>query len=104
MLAHADGGVEVAEGLQMILDVAPAFVEQVIVDGAFFVDWNQFLEHVLAEFKTFGGNVYHRTAVHFEDVVHGVALGTIGAAGYFDLRKQAILFLIATANLLQERA
>ena len=52
LLAYTDGGIEVAQGLQMILNVTPAFVQQVIVDRAFFIDWHQFLERMLADFET----------------------------------------------------
>ena len=56
VLAHSDGGLEVSESLQVVLDVAPAFVEQIIVDRAFFVDGHQSPQDVLVEFKTFGGD------------------------------------------------
>ena len=59
------------------------------------------MQHPLAEFKTIGGNLHHRTAVHFKDVVHRVALGTVGAVGGRDLGKQTVLLLIAAANSLQ---
>src|ERR1700687_820051 len=55
----------------------------------------------MAESKTLGSNLHHRAAVHFEDVVHSVALGMVGAAGHRDLGEQTVLLLIATANSLQ---
>ena len=82
VLAYANRGLEVTKGLKMVRDVAPAFVEQIIVDRAFFIDWHQLLQHALAEFKTLGRNLHHRTAVHFEDVVHRVELGMVGAVGH----------------------
>ena len=101
MLAHADGGVEVTKRLKMVLNVAPAFVEQIVVDRAFFIDWHQPVQDALAELETLGGNLHHRAAVHFEDVVHRVALGMVGAAGHRDLGEQTVLLLIAAANSLQ---
>src|SRR5208282_4963677 len=85
VLAHANGGLEITKSLKMVLNVAPAFVEQIIVDRAFFVDWHQSVQHALAEPETLGSNLHHRTAVHFEDVVHRIALGLVGAAGHRDL-------------------
>ena len=101
VLAHDNGSLEVTKGLQMVLDVAPAFVEEIVVNRAFFVNWHQLFQYALAEFETLGGNLHHRTAVDFEDVVHSVALGIVGAAGHLDLGEQPILLLIATANALQ---
>jgi hypothetical protein len=49
----------------MILQVPPAFVEQVIVDRAFFEDRHEFLQVALADFEAFGRNLNDRTAFHF---------------------------------------
>ena len=54
VLAHANRGLEVTQSLKVVLDVAPAFVEQVVVERAFFIDWHQLPQHVVAEFESLG--------------------------------------------------
>src|ERR1700737_2847807 len=85
----------------MVRDVAPAFVEEIIVDRSFFVDWHQLPQLALAEFKTLGRNRHYRTTIHFEDIVHRVEFGTIGAGGDRDLGEKTILLLISGAYSLQ---
>ena len=57
VLAHADRGLEVAERLQVVLDIAAAFVEQIVVDCAFFVNGHQLLQRALADLEALGGNL-----------------------------------------------
>jgi hypothetical protein len=100
VLAHADGGVEITQGLKLVLNVAPAFVEQIVVDRALFVNRHKFPQHVLFQLEPLGGDLYYRAAVGFENIVHGIVLWMIDAAGHFDLGEQTILLLIAAANSL----
>src|SRR5258708_34366638 len=85
----------------MVLNVAAAFIQQVIVDCAFFVDGHEFLQYTLGEFETLGRNLNYRPAFNFENVVYCVAVGLIGAVSDLDLCEQTILLLIAPANSLQ---
>src|SRR5271157_1086638 len=100
-LAHAHKSFEVTESLKMVLKIAPAFVEQILVERSLFVDRHEFLQNALAELEAFRCNFHHRSAVDFEYVVHRVAGGLVNAARHLDLGKQAILLLIAAANALQ---
>ena len=43
VLGYADRGLEITKGLKMVRDVAPSFVEQIIVNRTFFIDWHQLL-------------------------------------------------------------
>ena len=40
---HLHGGVEVALGLQIVAQVATAFIQQIVIDRVFLVDRNQLL-------------------------------------------------------------
>ena len=97
-LADGNGCGKVPEGLQVVLKVAAAFVEQVIIDRALFVDWNKFAKLTLADAESVRGNFDDRAAFHLKGVVHGVAFRTVGADCDRDLCEQAILLLIARAN------
>ena len=41
VLAHAYGRLEVPESLEMVLNITTAFIEQIVVDRAFFVNRHQ---------------------------------------------------------------
>src|SRR5882672_12170140 len=100
-LAYADGSREEAECLKMVLEIAAALIEQVVVHSAFFVDGNQFPQLALTDFESFGRYLHDRPAFHLEGVVHGVGFGAVGANSGLDLCQKAVLLLIMFANALQ---
>ena len=85
VLTDLHGGVKVAQCLQMVLNIAPAFVEQIVIHRTFFVDRHQPVQNVLADLEPLRRNLHHRTAIYFEDIIHRVALRLIRAAGRRDL-------------------
>ena len=55
----------------------------------------------MVNFETLGGNGDGGSAVDFEDIIDGVAVGTIVRLATSTCAEKAVLFLIAVANSLQ---
>lgn len=53
-LLDVNRGVEVATALEIIEEVAPALIQQVLVEGIFLVDRNVFFQDAAADVKTLG--------------------------------------------------
>ena len=99
-LAYADSCAKVAERLEVVLQVPAAFIEKVVIDGAFLINRNQLPELALADFVPFRRNFHDRSAVHFEGVVHSIGLRSVGASCRH-LSEKPVLFAILCANALK---
>src|SRR5205085_3302019 len=85
MFANADFGVEIAAGLKIVEQVSPAFVEQIVVETAFLINWNILFEYTARYSETFYPDVYNGAGIDLESAVHRIGFGVIGAFGNRDL-------------------
>jgi hypothetical protein len=52
----------------MVLNITTAFIEQIIVDRAFFVNRHEPAQYAMVNLETLGGNGDGGSAVDFEDI------------------------------------
>src|SRR5580704_19764447 len=94
-------GIKVPAPLQVILQIATAFIEQIIIQRVFFVYWNTPLEDAAADFETLGSNDHRRSQLNVEGVINGIGFWTVGTLGDRYLRQPSVLFLIFLAQSIQ---
>ena len=93
--------VEVTAGLQVVEEVAFAFIEQVVVEGILLENRDLLLQHTPADTKALGRNRYHRARIDLEDVVDNVGCRTIFLSSDGDLGQNPPMFLVSLAQPLQ---
>ncbi len=104
VLLHRHFGIEVTQPLHIVEQVAPAFVQQVIVEGIFFVHRDVPLDLAAADLETFDRDFNLGSGLDFKSVVHRIAFRTIGPAGDRDLGQEAVLLLILFSQPVQGTA
>ena len=104
VLLHRHLGIEVAQALHVVEQVAPAFVQQVIVERIFFVHRNVLLDLGAADLETFDRDLNLRSGLDVKGVVHRIAFRAIGPAGDRDLGQEAVLLLILFSQPVQGAA
>ena len=92
-LLKIDGGIEVAAALEIVEEVALAFVEQVFVESVFLIDGNLSFQDAAADVKSLGVDHHDRTRVEEEGVVDRVGFWVILLFGDRDLGEHALLLL-----------
>ena len=100
-LLKAHFGVEQAARLEVIQEVAIAFIEQIVIDGVLFINWDFFLENTAADAIAESVDDHNGAGVDEKCVVDGVALGMIFLLGDRNLSENALLFLEFLAQVLQ---
>ncbi len=100
-LLDLDRGVEMAAALQIVKEVALAFIEQVVVEGIFLVDRNFFFHDTAADVESQGVN--HDDGAGFDEIgiVDGVGFGVVFLLGDGNLSQDALLFLKLLAQALK---
>ena len=78
MLLKVDGGVEIAGGLEVLKQIAPALQQQAPVHGAFLIDRDQLAQFAVGHFRACGLNLHQRPVVDGDGGSHGV-----GTPSYF---------------------
>ncbi len=86
-------GVEMAARLQVVEQVALAFVQQIVVDGVFFVDRDFFFQHAAADVVSPGVDHHHRAGIDLKGEIHGIGFRMVGLVGDGNLRQRAVLLL-----------
>ncbi len=92
-LLDIDRGVEMAAALEVVEQVAPALVQQVVVEGVFLVDWDLFLHNAVADVKTLGADEDDGAGLDQIGIVYGVGFRAIVLLGDGNLSQDALLFL-----------
>ena len=100
-LFHRHLGVEVPASLQIIGQVAPAFVQQIIVQRILMVNRDFSSQHTSADGKTLGVYHDHGTGVDQEGKVDGVGFGMVFLFGDGNLGQDALLLLQLLAQVLK---
>lgn len=95
------GGVKVAFGLQVVAQVAAAFVQQVVVHRVFLVHRHQALQLALADLLAVGADGDGGAFVHLEVVIQAIALRMVVAVGEQHLGFQVVVLLVVLAQTLQ---
>ena len=100
-LLDLDGGVEVAAALEIVEEVALAFVQQVVVESVFLVDRNFFFQESAADAKTLGVDDDDRSGFDQIGIVDGVRFGMVFLLGNRNLSQNALLLLKFLAQALK---
>src|SRR5437588_2757235 len=87
-------------GLQVIQQVAPPLVEQIVVERVLLINRHVFFYLAAAQTKSFNRHLDQRARIDIERVIHGVLFRAIAVVDG-DLRQQAILLLVLLAQALQ---
>src|SRR5215472_16031868 len=98
-----DVHVKIAFALHVIADIARAFIQQVVIHSALFVNRDQLFHLPAAQLCPLNFNFYDGAAIDVEGVIHKIGLRVIDALRQGDLGLQAVLFLIVFAQALQRR-
>src|SRR5579859_6701168 len=89
-----DLDIEVAEALEIIPEAAIAFVEQVLVDASFFIDWNDVLGSIGADGCALHLHLDDGAANSGEDEVDFPGGGIVFGRDNFDFGFHALLALV----------
>ena len=101
VLLEIDLGIEVPTSLQVVEQIAAAFVEQVVIQGAFLVNRYIILEYRTTNPKALRSDVNDRSRLNTIGIVHGIGLRPVSPFGDGDLRQKPVLLLILLAQALQ---
>ncbi len=93
--------VEISASLEIIQQVTPALVDQVVIERAFFVNRHISLEDATTNFETTDSDIHRGAGINLEVVVHGICFRPVVALGNGDLRQQTVSLLIFLPQPLQ---
>ena len=98
LLIYFDLSVKVALALKVISKIAAPFIEQIVIHGVLFVDWNMLLDLASTQACSFYFNRDHRTLNATTGVVQGIVLRMELALGNGHLGQQPVAALILFAQ------
>src|ERR1700676_747914 len=104
MLLEPNFGLEVTAALKIVEQIAPAFVEQVLIDGVLFEDRYILFERPAPDLESLSSDLHSGSRNNVECVIDGVRLLAVGLLGYGNLGQQSILLLIFLAKSIQRIA
>src|SRR6202051_2909008 len=96
-----DVGVEVTAALEIVQQIAPALVQEIIVEGIFFVDWDLSFQHASAHMKTLGVDDDDWSGLDQVGVVDGIGYRVMFLFRDRNLSKHAMLLLKFLAQALK---
>ena len=101
LFVKLDAGVEVAAALEVVQEIAPALVQEVIVKSVLFVDRDLSFQHASADMKTLSVNYDDWSGLDQVGVVDGVGCRVIFLFRDGNLSKHAMLLLKLLAQALK---
>jgi len=80
-----DFGIEIAQALHVIEQIAPAFVQQVIVESVFFIDRDILSQLGASYLEALDRDHNLRSRLDVKGIIHGICFRTISPTGDCDL-------------------
>src|SRR5271166_551574 len=100
-LLKVHAGIEQAAGLEVVEKIALPFIEQVVVDGIFFVDGDFLFQYAVADMKAQRVKHHDGTGIDEIGVIDGVRRRVVGLPRDGNLSQDPLLFLEFLAQALQ---
>ncbi len=82
----------------MVAQVAPAFVQQILVHGMLFIDRDQMTQLARDQVGALGAHIHHGATLNLEAVIHGIRIRVEDRHASRDLRAQSMLAHVSAAQ------